>query len=261
MAFSRFRRLTDRCSDRHDLGMRSYIHFPVLSFGAALAVSITLVSLGGLAPAHGQQPPAETPPDAPRLMPEDRALPSPPAPPAVDPSLPPGVDPQAGGLAARGEETIETLFARLRTLTKEEEAKTVAKLIEARLLASGSDTIDLLMARVLAAMGGNQPGVALDLLDTIIMLRPAYAEAWHRRASIQFTRQNVVGALTDLERALALEPRNFNAMRGLAVILEQSGDKKQALAVYRRYLELWPSHEEIKKEVDELALEVEGRGT
>lgn len=255
--------------------MRSFFHVPgsrAISSPAGpssraralrgLGLALILGLVAPVAVAQQAAPPeAPAQPDMRPSLPGDRVMPPPPDAPAVDPSLPPGVDPQAGGLATRGEETLETLFARLRTTTKEDEAKTVAKVIEARLLASGSDTIDLLMARVLAAMGNNQPAVALDLLDTIIMLRPAYAEAWHRRASIQFTRQNVVGALTDLERALALEPRNFNAMRGLAVILEQSGDKKQALAVYRRFLDLWPSHEEVKKEADQLAIEVEGRGT
>ena len=47
-------------------------------------------------------------------------------------------------------------------------------------------------------------------------------------------------AIADIRQVLKREPRHFGALAGLGLILQDIGDDKQALEVYRRALEVYP---------------------
>jgi tetratricopeptide (TPR) repeat protein len=165
--------------------------------------------------------------------------------------------------AAKPEEApksrIDTLFERLANATDETEAKGVAERIETLWLRSGSDTGDLLMTRVNRAIEAKDWDLALDLLDSLLALRPEWAEAWHRRSSVHFHRRDFDAAMRDLRQVLALEPRHFNALAGLGVILRESGNDKQALAAFRHALKLYPQMKQIKDAAERLAPDHDGR--
>jgi len=63
-----------------------------------------------------------------------------------------------------------------------------------------------------------------------------------------------------LEATLALEPRHFGAIAGLALVLEDLGDKKGALDAYRRVLAVYPYLEGAGEAESRLTVEIEGRG-
>ena len=58
---------------------------------------------------------------------------------------------------------------------------------------------------------------------------------------------------------LTREPRHFGAMSGLGMILQEFGDDKRALEVFRRALEINPHLPKIPDLVKSLAEKVEGR--
>ena len=58
---------------------------------------------------------------------------------------------------------------------------------------------------------------------------------------------------------LKREPRHFGALAGFGLILQDIGDDKQALEVYRRALTLYPRMERIPDLVKTLQEKVEGR--
>ena len=64
---------------------------------------------------------------------------------------------------------------------------------------------------------------ALSLLDGVVAAAPDYAEGWNQRAFIRFLKEDLDGALEDLDRALELEPRHFGALSGKAIVLMQQG--------------------------------------
>src|SRR5437879_3949790 len=73
---------------------------------------------------------------------------------------------------------IEFLFEALKVAPDEETAKLVENRIWAMWLASGSDTADLLMSRVKTAIDAKETDLALQLLSSIIDIKPDYVEAW-----------------------------------------------------------------------------------
>lgn len=154
---------------------------------------------------------------------------------------------------------LDALYVRLKAADDEEDAKGVAAAIERVWMRSGSDTADLLMTRAVAAMAGRDMKTAEALLDSVVSIEPGWAEGWNKRAMVRFHGDNIDGAMADLEHALKIDPRHFVALSGLGVILSKAGLDKRALDAYRRALDIYPQQPEIKKSVEKLQIEVEGR--
>jgi tetratricopeptide (TPR) repeat protein len=154
--------------------------------------------------------------------------------------------------------TIESLFERLSGAKDEDEARGIATLIERRWSRSGSDTADLLMSRAGEAFRDKEYGLSIELLDRILALKPDWAEAWHRRATAFYLLDDPVRAMSDLQQAIAREPRHFGAWAGLGHILMASENKKGALEAYKRAFALHPHMEKLKDLIERLKPDVDG---
>ena len=155
-------------------------------------------------------------------------------------------------------EILDKLMGRLAKATEPDEAQGIAGLIEQIWMKSGSDTADLLMMRVVAAIGNNRHDVADALLGQILELQPNWAEAWNKRATLRFLDDDDAGSMEDISHVLALEPRHFGAISGMGFILARHGEDKAALTALRRALEIYPENPDVRKAVDRLTPEVEG---
>ncbi len=156
-------------------------------------------------------------------------------------------------------EALDRLMDRLAKAQDADEAQGIAGLVQRMWLESGSDTADLLMTRALAAMGEKREDVAAALLDEIIELRPGWAEAWNKRATLRFLAGDDTGSMEDISHVLALEPRHFGALSGMGFILARHGEDAAALRAMRRALSVYPGDAEVKKAVEKLAPTVEGQ--
>jgi tetratricopeptide (TPR) repeat protein len=155
---------------------------------------------------------------------------------------------------------LDFLFGALKVAPDETSAKNIEDRIWALWLASGSDTCNLLMTRVKAAVDTENYDLAIRLLDAIIEIRPNYVEAWNRRATVFFLKRDYGSALADLGQVLSREPRHFGALAGLAAIMQDIGDDKAALEAYRRALAIDPHLKGVADKVKTLTDKVEGRG-
>jgi len=154
---------------------------------------------------------------------------------------------------------LDFLFEALKIAPDADTAKLVEGRIWALWLASGSDTTDLLMSRVKAAVDGKETKLALELLDAVIELRPDYVEAWNRRATIHFANKDYAASLADIRQVLAREPRHFGALSGLGIIMQELGEDKLALEAFRRALAVNPYLPKVPEYVKTLSEKVEGR--
>jgi tetratricopeptide (TPR) repeat protein len=196
-------------------------------------------------------------------MPAGQAAAQPLAPPdtphgqAIEPMQPPKDLPHP----QRGDRTrnLDFLFGALKAAPDADSAKLVENRIWALWLASGSDTANLLMTRAKTAIEANDLELAVKLLDALVKVKPDYVEAWNRRATIHYMRKEFGPALQDIQHVLMLEPRHFGAMSGLGMILQEFGDEKHALEVFRRALAINPHLPKIPDMVKTLSEKVEGR--
>lgn len=154
---------------------------------------------------------------------------------------------------------LDFLFSALKAAPDAEIAKAVEERIWAVWAISRSDTTNLLMARARTAIEHKDTELAIKLLSAVIKIKPDYVEAWNRRATLYYTEKDYGRALADIREVLKREPRHFGALSGLGLILQDIGEDKQALEVYRRALAIYPRMEHVPDVVKRLEEKVEGR--
>jgi tetratricopeptide (TPR) repeat protein len=156
-------------------------------------------------------------------------------------------------------QNLDRLFEALKVAPDDESAKYVENRIWAIWMASTSDTANVLMSRVKTAVDAQDFDLAIKLLDAIIDIKPDFVEAWNRRATVYYAKKEFARALADIRQVLAREPRHFGALSGLGIILEEIGDDKHALDVFRRALAIHPHLERIPDLVKKLSDKIDGR--
>lgn len=117
---------------------------------------------------------------------------------------------------------------------------------------SGSPSMNLLLKRGRDALQDEDTGKAIDHLTALTDHAPGFAEGWHARATAYYQAGLYGPALDDLERALALNPNNYNAIFGLGVMLQEFGDLDRAAKAFDRVLALHPNHENAKTALEQL---------
>ena len=202
----------------------------LLLFARLQASALALVLAGGLAAASETGPSIST--DAPPVPPEQSR-----------------------------EARLASLFETLKTETDPDAAGEVENEILDVWLDSESDTVDLLMDWTLQAMEGKQYPRALDFLDRIILMEPAYVEGWNKRATVYFLLDDYGMALADIGKVLELEPRHFGALSGLGIILRSLGEDERAKAAFRAALDIDPHLTNVREELESLEAETAGEDT
>ena len=124
---------------------------------------------------------------------------------------------------------------------------------------SGSPAMDLLLQRGIDAMEDQDWRLAVDHFTALTDHAPDFAEGWTNRATAFFQLGQYGPALEDIGRALALNPHHFDALSGLAVILEEIGMREDALEAWRMVSEVNPHRPETKAALDRLEREFGGQ--
>ena len=190
-------------------------------------------------------------------------IPLPPKPPSSTDGKAAQTKPQADAPKAREPFNPQTalagLFDRLSKTTEPAEARLIATSIQRIWNRTTSDTAEVLMARAATAMEARDFPVSLEVLDKLVVLEPDWAEAWNRRDTVRWLADDLNGSVEDIAHVLALEPRHFGALAGLAGIMERSGFDLRALQTWRRLKELYPGMPDIDKHIETLIPSAEGR--
>lgn len=154
---------------------------------------------------------------------------------------------------------LDELFKKLKTAKDEDEAKSIATAIEHIWLHSGSDTANLLMSRAVTSIESKNYAMGTELLDQLAELYPDWAAVWNERATVRYLTNDTDGAMSDIGRVLKAEPRQFDALNGLAAMLLNAGLNKRALEVLKESLSVYPQQPAIAKQAEKLSIEVNGR--
>ena len=179
------------------------------------------------------------------------------APPAF--AVPPSADdPPILTQRTIAELSLDELFAKLPENAKLPAGERIEQEILRRFSRSGSATADLLMGWASEAMEERDFTLALDVLDQILVLKPDFAEAWNKRATVFFLMDNYGASLSDIRETLAREPRHFGALAGFGMILKAMDRNDEAIKVLKRAIEINPRLENVQEAID--ALEKESGG-
>ena len=159
--------------------------------------------------------------------------------------------------AAVDQARLDQLYAQLKQ-AEPAEAKKIGNEIILELSRSGSSAMDLLLKRGRDALEAGETQAAIEHLTALTDHAPEFAEGWHLRA-VAYRQAELFGqAVSDLERALTLRPRNFEAIYGLGVLLEELNRPEMAYEAYSRVFEIHPHYEDISDVLDRLSATLGG---
>ncbi|MEP9387527.1 hypothetical protein [Mesorhizobium sp. KR9-304] len=158
------------------------------------------------------------------------------------------------------ENRLDALFVELKRERNEKAAERIAGRIWEEWSRSGSASIDLMMGWSKTAMDSKKFDVALDFLDQVVTMKPAYAEGWNRRATLHFMMQNYAKSMSDINQTLQIEPRHFGALSGMGQIMKDTGREELALQAWQRVLDIYPMMRSAQNEVATLSEELAGEG-
>lgn len=156
-----------------------------------------------------------------------------------------------------GATTLDDLYDALREATPEDAPRLQAE-IEGAWERSGSAAMDLLLDRGRDALDLGDPAAALPHLTALTDHAPDFAEGWSMKALALAQLGQTGPALSDLRRALILDPRHFEAIFGLAYMMEDLNRPEQAIKAYELILTIHPNSTDAQAGIDRLRATTDG---
>lgn len=121
--------------------------------------------------------------------------------------------------------SLDALFSQLVKATDELEARRIEGKIWQSWLKSGDTEIDTLMGQAIKKRSGYDFNGSLEILSTIIELKPDYAEAWNQRATVFFFQEKYEKSLQDIAkpeyRSSDKDPSLFEGTESVSWIVVQ----------------------------------------
>ena len=117
---------------------------------------------------------------------------------------------------------------------------------------SGDEKVDAQYRQGIRQM---EAGLAKDAVATfsrIIKMKPGFAEAWNKRATLYFLMGEHEKFLADCDEVMKRNPYHFGALAGYFQIYVQMEDFERALKYGRRALEVNPNMEGVRTGVEAL---------
>ena len=146
----------------------------------------------------------------------------------------------AGVSADQGDSRLKPLFARLKAAAGAAEIEMVEQAIWVIWTRSGDPAIDRLMGDGILHMSRRRFEDALGAFDAVVRSAPGFAEGWNKRATLHYLMGNYTASIADIEKTLALEPRHFGALSGLALVNLGLGNEARALKAFEAALKIYP---------------------
>ncbi len=106
---------------------------------------------------------------------------------------------------------------------------------------TGDAAIDGLFARGVEQMRVSELGEALATFSEIVRRRPAFAEAWNKRATVYFMLGENELSLKDCDEVLRRNPKHFGALSGSGQIHLQMGHVRRAVEMLQRAADVNPN--------------------
>ena len=162
--------------------------------------------------------------------------------------------------ADQNEPKLDNLFAALQTSLSTASATSLEREIWAIWTRYPDDqAINRQMDRAIKMMNAGRLDDAEAMFSAIISRKPAFAEAWNKRATVRFFRGDDAGSANDILQVIKLEPRHFGALSGLGMIKVREGDLQGALQAYRAAQRINPFLPNIEMIIDKLGQRLNGR--
>lgn len=116
-------------------------------------------------------------------------------------------------------------------------------------------------AQGVISMNSGRLKQALGYFTEVTDTAPEFAEGWNKRATVAYYMGDHETSVRDIQKTLALEPRHFGALSGLAMIYEAEGLEAQALDVLIQVKEIHPTMPGLDAQMEALRKAIEAKKT
>lgn len=154
-----------------------------------------------------------------------------------------------------GPELPRRLDALFRDLLRSEPVRPSAEtldLIWALWISHPDDDAAVSMAAAVEAMAAEDFDIAGAVLDELVVRHPRWSEAWNKRATLAFVREEDADALFGIEQTLLLEPRHFGAVSGFGQICLRHARWPEAKAAFQTALAINPHLQGLREAIAEI---------
>ena len=117
---------------------------------------------------------------------------------------------------------------------------------------SGNKEIDARYQQGVEQMNASKLREALATFSSIIAKRPAFAEAWNKRATLYYLLGELDLSLKDCDEVIKRNPNHFGALSGYAQIYLQKGELELAKTYFERAYKVNPNMEGIPDAIEQL---------
>jgi tetratricopeptide (TPR) repeat protein len=160
--------------------------------------------------------------------------------------------PAGAETAAERSAKLDQLFGTLQAKDQSAQTSLAEQNIWTLWMQSDSEKDDVLLADATQAMQFGNFDKCETLLNQLLKTNPSYAEAWNKRATLNFILGRFDESLADIVKTLELEPRHFGALAGRGMIYERQGKELEALRAYREALTVNPHMINVRVAVEKL---------
>lgn len=138
-------------------------------------------------------------------------------------------------------------------------AESIADRIRREWDKSGSASADFLLRRGETALEEGEYEQAIDHLTALTDHAPDFAAGWALRARTWFEMDQYGRAIGDLEHVIALNPQHFDALMGLAIMLDEMNKPEDAYEAYMQVKAIHPHQAGLSEALERLEREVLGQ--
>jgi len=117
---------------------------------------------------------------------------------------------------------------------------------------SGDAATDRLFERGLEQMREGRLRGAVDIFSRVIEMRPAFTEAWNKRATVYFLLGEDDLSLKDCDEVLKRNPQHFGVLAGYGQIYLRKGELERALDYFEQALAINPNMPGVRASIDAL---------
>jgi tetratricopeptide (TPR) repeat protein len=115
---------------------------------------------------------------------------------------------------------------------------------------SGDPAADRLFERGVEQMRDGRLRMAADTFGRVIALRPAFTEAWNKRATVYYLLGEDELSLKDCDEVLKRNPQHFGVLAGYGQIYLRKGDLPRALDYFEQALAINPNMAGVQASID-----------
>jgi tetratricopeptide (TPR) repeat protein len=115
---------------------------------------------------------------------------------------------------------------------------------------SGDAATDRVFERGVQQMTEGRLKQAVETFTRVIAMRPAFAEAWNKRATVYFLLGEDDLSLKDCDEVLKRNPRHYGVLAGYGQIYLRKGELQRALDYFERALGINPNMNGVQASID-----------